>query len=50
MTGTVVALVFFIVSVVFAIINPEIKSASLWALWAIFMAIFLGGHYALPLP
>ena len=48
MTGTIISLVFFIVSVVFAIINNEIRSASLWALWAIWAAVFLEGHYALP--
>ena len=48
MTGTILALVAFIVSIVFAIVNNEVRSASLWALWAIFLAIFLEGHYTLP--
>ena len=48
MTGTIVALVFFIISVVFAVINNEVRSAGIWAWWAIFVVLFLQGHYALP--
>jgi hypothetical protein len=48
MSGTILALVCIIVSIVWAVVNKEFKSASLWALWAIFVVLFLGGHYALP--
>jgi hypothetical protein len=49
MTGTILALVCIIVSIVWAIVNKEFRSASLWALWAIFVVLFLGAHLAIPL-
>jgi len=49
MTGIVLALVCIIVSAVWAVIEPSnLKSPQLWALWAIFVAIFLQGHFVLP--
>lgn len=37
------ALICLIVSIVLAIVNVEYKSASLWALWAICVALIAGG-------
>lgn len=49
MTGTILALVCIIVSVVWAVIEPaNLRAPMLWALWAIFVAIFLEGHFVLP--
>lgn len=49
MGGVLITLVCIIVSVVFAVVNGEIRGASLWALYAIWAAIFFEGHYAIPL-
>ncbi len=35
-------------SAVIAAIQNEWRNASLWALWAIFLTLFLEGHYQLP--
>lgn len=47
--GLIVVVAFFIVSIVFAIISPgqgELRSAMVWALWAILLALIFGAHVA----
>lgn len=38
----VIAVIFLIVSFIFAAVNGEFRSASLWALWSIAAALVLG--------
>lgn len=45
-SAPILALVCLIVSVVFAVVNGEYKSASIWALWAICVALITGGLIA----
>lgn len=47
--GLIVALVFFLISVILAIINKETRSAPIWAWWAIFAVLFFGAHFDLVL-
>jgi hypothetical protein len=45
-SAPILALVCLIVSFVLAIINNDLKSSSLWALWAICVALITGGRIA----
>lgn len=45
-SAPILALICLIISVVFGILNGEIRSAQLWALWAICVALITGGLIA----
>lgn len=42
MSLALLAIIFLIVSIVLAIINNDLKSPSLWGIWAIAAALILG--------
>lgn len=46
-TNTVLALACVVASVVFSVMHKDYQSPTVWALWAIFVVLVTGAHYAL---